>query len=338
MANAITFCATGKTGLGHLRRITNIAQAVRERAACPMDLLTNAPASGLAQEEIDLYRRIDIATRGEMARRLLVGDHGPVVVDTAVLPGLHAVARPLCLILRETVRARLGMFRLEGGRPWDLIVLPQPAGEWGLAPEAVSARRIESVGYIYRSARLRDPDSQEAHAPSLAGHDCHVLIASGGGGSGDGAAAFRQETGYLVGALREAAGAPIRIVQALGPRAPDEAAVPGVDAIWRPEANLHEAFTRADLVVSTAGYNSVLELAGADVPVLLIPAMRTYDDQAKRGRQWEQRLGLCHHPEERRRSVRWMAEILASRRRRAPVDLGPSGAAGCAELLMELYR
>jgi hypothetical protein len=335
MGRTITFCATGRTGLGHLRRISNIAGAVRERdRARPMGLLTNAAVEeGLPPGERALFRRLEVAPRQEMTRRLLAADGGPVVVDTAVLPGLHAVAGPLCLILRETVPKRLEAFRLEDGRPWDLLILPQPAGEWWPEPDLVPARRVKAVGYIYRRPHLgyRRPGSgAPASCPP------QVLIASGGGGGGPTAFAFAEEVGRLVVGLREAARGPLQVVQALGPRLPDEASVPGVDAIWCPGADLHEGFARADLVISTVGYNSVLELACTDVPVLLVPIMRTYDDQEKRGRLWGARLGLCHRPEDSERSVRWISAVLGERRRRRPVELGPSGAALCAALLAEL--
>jgi predicted glycosyltransferase len=335
MKRAIAFCATGKTGLGHLRRIANIARAVREQdAARPIDLLTNAAVEMLPPEETALFRRIEVMPRQNMANRLLAADRGPVVVDTAVLPGLHAVAGPLCLVLRETVPERLGAFELGDGRFWDLIILPQPASERRPDPDLVPARQVEAVGHIYRKPRARhdrrDGVSQPATGPPK------VLIASGGGGSGPTAFAFAEEVGRLLVSLREAARAPLQIVQALGPRLPDTAGIPGVDAICRPGADLHEAFARADLVISTVGYNSVLELACTDVPVLLVPIARTYDDQGKRARVWQERLGFCHQPEEPERSVRWMSAVLAARYRRRPVDLGPSGAARCAALIMEL--
>lgn len=159
---------------------------------------------------------------------------------------------------------------------------------------------------------------------------------SGGGGNDLTARVFRDQVGRLLAALRGELGAPLEVVQALGPRAPDEAAITGSDAVWRPGPDLHEAFARADRVISTVGYNAVLELAGTDVPVLLVPIARTYDDQAKRARLWQDRLGLCHRATEPERSVRWMCAMLAERRRRRPVDLGPSGATRCASLLAEL--
>lgn len=337
MSRTIAFCATGKTGLGHLRRIANIARAVREQdAARPIDLLANVPVEMLPPEERAFFRRIEMVPRQAMADRLMAADCGTVVVDTAVLPGLHAIRAPLCLILRETIAARLAAFRLEDGRAWDLIVLPQPAGEWHSDPDLVPARRVEAVGYIYRKPRALRARRDGVGAPATG--PPRVLIASGGGGGDLTSLTFRDQMSRLVDALREGMCAPLEVVQALGPRAPDQAALPGADAIWRPGPDLHQAFARADLVISTVGYNSVLELACTDVPVLLVPIARTYDDQEKRARLWGERLGLGHRPEEPGRSVRWMSATLGERRRRKPMDLGPSGAARCAALLAELSR
>jgi predicted glycosyltransferase len=335
MSRTIAFCATGKTGLGHLRRIANVARAVRKQdPAQPIDLLTNAAVEMLPPEETSLFRRIELMPRQNMANRLVAADCSAVVVDTAVLPGLHAVAGRLCLILRETVAERLAAFRLEEGRAWDLIVLPQPASEWRPDPDLVPARRLEAVGYIYRKPRARRVRRDGVGAPATG--PPRMLIASGGGGSDLTSLIFRDQVSRLVEALREETCAPFQVVQALGPRVPELAAVSGADAIWRPGPDLHEAFARADLVISTVGYNSVLELACTDVPVLLVPIARAYDDQEKRAWLWGERLGLCHRPGQPERSVRWMSDVLAARCRRRPVDLGSSGAARCAALLAEL--
>lgn len=76
---------------------------------------------------------------------------------------------------------------------------------------------------------------------------------------------------------------PFEMIQALGPRASTEDRIVGVDRVLHTGANLHEAFSPADLVISTVVYNSVLELACTDVPVLLLSIPRTFDDQSRGG-------------------------------------------------------
>ena len=152
------------------------------------------------------------------------------------------------------------------------------------------------------------------------------LIASGGGGSGDTGAAFRKEVEQLIRRLRALTDLPLDFVQAVGPRASIDARIPGVDRSISPGPRLHEVFTKMDLVISTVGYNSVLELACTDVPALLVPIPRTYDDQEKRAKRWGPRLGLSHSMDHSSCSAHWIAMTLRARQRRQPVDVGCSGA------------
>lgn len=326
MTDSVIFCATAKTGLGHLRRSTNIAAALHERNRdLPLTLCSNAPVAGLAVGEAAYFSNTVVQPRAEMAAWLADGGgDGPVVVDTAVLPGLHRVARPLCLVLRATVADKVTRFALEDGRTWDLVCVPNPASRWLPDGALLPARRIEAVGWIYRRP--------EATAQERAGTP-RLLVAAGGGGGADAGSAFGAAVDALVAKVRAALPGPLDVILASGPRADGDAAITGADRVLDADPDLHQAFAGADLVISTAGYNSVLELACTDVPVLFVPIARTYDDQAARARYWAPRLGLCHEPSDPGRSAAWMTEVLRSRRRRAPADPGPSGAAACAGLI-----
>ncbi len=90
----------------------------------------------------------------------------------------------------------------------------------------------------------------------------------------------------------------------------------GVDEILKPGPELHNLFSKVDLVISAAGYNTVLELACTDVPVLLVPVPRYTDDQEKRARLWGKGLGMCYFPDQKEISVQWMTEVLEKRSRR----------------------
>jgi predicted glycosyltransferase len=149
---------------------------------------------------------------------------------------------------------------------------------------------------------------------------------------------LRTELEHLIAACRAALQEPIEVLQVLGPRAAADAVLAQAEGIVRPGPDLPERFAGADLVISAAGYNSILELACTDVCVLLVPVRRTYDDQFGRALRWERRLGLCHRPAEHERSVGWMVQVLRTSRRRPAVELGPSGAALCAALIEELCR
>lgn len=334
METTITLCGTGRTGLGHLRRITNIAQALHERRpSVPLQLLTNASPEGLTKTEVALYRNIRVVPRAEMATHLVGSRGGPVVVDTAVLPGLHEVDAPLCLILRETLLTKLERFRLEGARRWDLIIVPHPIEEWRPQAGVIPAKRLEAVGWIYRQPSVASQSSHNIPPGRKTVTRRTVLIASGGGGSGDTWAAFRKTVEQLIRRLRALTDLPLDFVQAVGPRASIDARIPGVDRSISPGPRLHEVFTKMDLVISTVGYNSVLELACTDVPALLVPIPRTYDDQEKRAKRWGPRLGLSHCMDHSSSSAHWIAMTLRARQRRQPIDVGCSGAVASAKLI-----
>ena len=338
MGRVITFCATSKTGLGHLRRVTNIAAALGQRqSARRIELLTNAPPRGLNLEERALFDRVRLAPRSEMAGLLAESPTDCIVVDTAVIPGLSSLRQPLCLILREMPGDRVCQFTLPQSRPWDLVIIPNPAGHW-LPPAAeIKAKRIVPVGWIYRTDRGPDKDPRTV-GDRLRSKENHrlVLIASGGGGSEKTALLFSQEMASVIEILRRDCALPLEVVQCLGPRVDHRSEIPGIDRIFDPGARLNEMFPLADLVISTAGYNSVLELASTDVPTLLVPIGRSIDDQAGRARKWAPLLGLDHHWGDASRSASWISSRLTAAGRRAAVDLGVSGEARAARLIENL--
>jgi len=325
--NFIWICATGKSGLGHLRRCTSIAAEMRRISpAAGIGLLTNAPPAGLPERDLAVWSRVGIAPREEMAGFMGGQDGvGAAVVDTAVLPGLERLSAPVALILRETPEDRLARFAMPGGRPWDAVVVPNPADHWLPDGDTVPCRHLEAVGWIYRAL--------EASARSRPGS--HVLVATGGGGTEETARALRELLDPVLTAAREFAKQPFEVAQAIGPRAPANAKLLSADRTIDPGGDLNVHFAEARAVISTAGYNSVLELAGLDVPTMLAAIPRSFDDQTARARLWGPRLGhfLGHDIGS---AARWLADAAARGERRVPWDLGPSGAGRAAQLLLEL--
>ena len=334
MNRTLYFCATGKSGLGHLRRLTNIARALHRRSPdMRLALMSNAPLAGITGREQSLYSEIITTPRAEMATRLAAARPAGVVVDTAVLPDLSSLAVPLTLVLRETAAEYLSRFSLSPDRPWDLLLLPNPHDEWRPAANTVPARRVEALGWIYRSA----PESAPEYRRSTDSH-CRMLIASGGGGCNESWPAISAHLARTIRRVRERLGSKLVVSQVLGPRAPRDARVSGVDELLQPGARLHEVFADTDLLISTAGYNSTLEFAATDVPVLFIPIMRSYDDQYARAQRWADRLGRVLTEPGDARVIDWIVDTLANKRRRDPVDLGPSGAPAAARMLEELLQ
>ena len=92
--NSLTFIATGKSGIGHLRRVTTIALALRRaQQGLELTLITNAAPAGIVRAELDAFDQILVRSRGEMLEAL--SDQPDVIVcDTVELPGIGAGAWP----------------------------------------------------------------------------------------------------------------------------------------------------------------------------------------------------------------------------------------------------
>ena len=325
----VSFCVTSKSGLGHLRRVTNVATSLRKKhGQADITLHSNARPTALVPDEWSCYSQINVVGRDNMAMKLAEGS-GPVVIDTAVLPGIEDVQRPLCLILRQTRDHRLERFKLPNSRPWDLLLLPNPKNHWIPDPHLVPAKRVQAIGWIYRQNHEEPPEK------TLTQVIPRVLIASGGGGSGPAWANFRVSIAEILREVRLHVACDVS--QVIGPRADESASIPGVDRVLQVGGELHRHFRAYDLVITAAGYNSVLELACSDVPTLLIPIeAKTYDDQLERSRHWAEKLGAMHHASRIDVTVDWMLDILRHGYRRAPVALGESGAAEAARLIWGL--
>jgi predicted glycosyltransferase len=162
-----------------------------------------------------------------------------------------------------------------------------------------------------------------------------VLVATGGGGTTETAQRLYQTIDAVIAAVRQK-GAPFEVVQAIGPRARHFGRLAQADRTLDPGGALNELFCDADVVISTAGYNSVLELATTDTPTLLVPIPRSIDDQERRARAWAKHLGMWLDPTSPGASAAWLGQAVVAPRRRPPVDLGPSGEDRAARAILEL--
>jgi hypothetical protein len=335
MIKTVGFCVACRIALGKLRRVTNIASAVRAGSNFRLVLLANSGPKGVLQslnpEELALFDHIEDAQPSEMAGRLKSLHVDAAVVDTMRVPDLHQVDALLYLVLREALSEELPKFRLQSERPWDVIILPHPEGHWTPDPGVIAARRIESVGWIYRRPQLSSRENVGSQPAATT-----VLITTGGGSGEDRGNDIRSDIEYLIQSLRKNLQRPVKFVEVMGPRDWKHHSVESVDEILTPGPELHNLFSNADLVISAAGYNTVLELACTDVPVLLVPVPRYTDDQEKRAQLWGDKLGMHYDSSQKERSVQWMTGILSNRSRRAVIDIGPSGAIRAAEVIREL--
>lgn len=322
--SGVLFLATARSGLGHVRRLANIARHMAGRGIS-LELALNDDPAGLEPDERGLFDAIHRCERNDMAR--LAADRAArlVVADTLELPSLAEFDGRRALVLRETPRDRQGQFRLADDVPWDMVIVPNPADHWQPCAARVGSRAIESVGWIYRCS----VESPRAERP-------RVLIATGGGGKQTTVAAMNEIVWpWLAGLVRRLADT-VEFRQALGPRSDKALRLPPPVMSIDVGAKLSDAFAAADLVISTAGYNSVLELATCTTPAVLFPIDRSFDDQSARARLWGTLVGQCFQPLNEPRLTDWCRSVLAERRRRPAVDLGMSGAGRAAELLLPL--
>lgn len=324
---AIWFLATGKSGLGHLRRVATIAGAMRRLAAeRRLVLLTNAPPQGLDHADLAVFDDIRLAERADMAAALPQGEKVVAVLDTIAVPGIENASAALALILREMPDTELSRFRLPGDRSWNQIIVANPAAHWLPSDATGPVEQVEAVGWIYRT-----PPAQTLPKRELP----RVLVATGGGGTAQTAGPLYAAIDTIIAGAR-ASGAHFEVVQAIGPRARSFGRLNGADRTIDPGGGLNALFGQADVVISTAGYNSVLELALTDTPSLLIPIPRSIDDQAARVQLWGPRLGAGHDEQRPAASAAWLARTVARSQRRSPVDLGVGGEDRAAALILSL--
>jgi len=233
----------------------------------------------------------------------------------------------LILILRETVENKVDQFRLPSGRLWDQVLIPNPADHWNVEPDTVGAKRVGHVGWIYRSGANSDETIASASVTPHQPASRTIVVASGGGGHVN--TEYQATVNAIIEQTRLAVKNEAYFVVAKGPRASTNQLFKSADESRDFGSDLHSAFVSADVVVSTAGYNSVMEIASSTTPALLIPVNTTFDDQLARTERWGPMLGHCHSTIET--SSDWLIDLIKHYHRRPSIELGLSGAARAAD-------
>ncbi len=322
---SISFVATSRSGLGHLRRVATIAKAVKIRSPeSELQLVTNAQADNLPGGDFTVFSDVIVAERIDMAKAIDSIDSDTAVLDTISVPHIEACQQRLMLILRETPSHQLHHFSLASLRRWDNVLIPNPAAHWCPELPGDFANNVNAVGWIYRRSGKRRTNQNSAG----------IVIATGGGGNPKTQQALYPLIDSLLCKIRKQSNVPFKVRQAIGPRAQPGGSLSEADEVFDPGPELHQIFRQADLVISTAGYNSVLELATTDTPAMLVAISRTYDNQARRAEQWGPLLGCCLLEHSTEMASNWLINQIDTPRRRKPVDLGPSGEDVAAKLIL----
>ena len=246
----VAFLGTSRSGLGHLRRLATIGKRLRALApdivAC---LITYAAPDGLSEGDRSVFAEIVVSERADMAACLGAGGFDLAVLDTLQLPGIAAYTGPSVLILRETPDSLLPDFARDDGRPWNAIILPNPASHWRPDVGADFTRAVEPVGWILRPSGPRSANDKTAG----------IVVATSGGGTPSTRAVLYPMLDDIIAETRRRVGHRLHIRQALGPRA-GLSSLDLADEVFDPGPALNDVFRAADLVISTAGYNSVPEI------------------------------------------------------------------------------
>ncbi len=298
-------------GLGHLNRTLLLADALRAvEPAAEIRFLVESPAHGLVQQAgypvlklpdpmHPAARQTLEGRRAELEAELLdavLDSWRPdgLLLDFVVDPVLFRLVKQrglrLLLVMRKL---RAGALRELAADPAadlvDAFILPHDPEE--LAPDELPAglqKRCHFTGPLVRRLRIeRAPAVRQRIAPGAE----QLVVVSLGGGGWPGAAELAEAART---ALTQLGARLDRMVGAIvyGPLYPRRlpADSPKLRSLHF-ESELPELMLAADVVVCSAGYNSVQELLATGTPGILVPlADPGRDDQQARA-LWAQRTG-----------------------------------------------
>ena len=331
----VSFCVTSKSGLGHLARIHHIAHAMRNDADFgTLSLVSNAEFPDDIfhgrQKGLDLFNEVRISEKCHFTSTLTELRSHVVVIDTAVVPMMDQITVPKVLVMRETRKERLPLFAQTPEKGWDLIIVPNPPDHWSPDRRLLPAHSIQHVGWIYDDSAV----TPECHKGDV---QTKILLCAGGGGNSEWLE-WEPRLRQLINNVSMELEYKLHVTQLLGPRASTSARFDWCDEAISSIADLASRIEHYDLIITAAGYNTVLELARCTSPALLIALNRTYDDQHSRAEQWAIKLGYLFDPEDIPGATAWCAEVLDGRGRRDRVQLGASGATSAAALIRQVTQ
>jgi glycosyltransferase involved in cell wall biosynthesis/predicted glycosyltransferase/SAM-dependent methyltransferase len=296
----IAFHAINGVGLGHLTRVTAIAEEVRAlHPDVAILVLTNArDTSMLTRGGFDFVRlpprlaephadpdRVRVALPAPLEHAALAAALDAfrpdlVVFDTHAPAALvHHAARigaRAALVQRALRPAELAaFFASRAAASFDRIIVPHEPGEVNL--DAAAHLPVVVTGPIVRALRTKLP--RGARVPA-------VVMMNGGGGQPVHARRFLRAAAdaHILARARLPRLTTLLVAGPYGEVGEDLRGIPGLTVVGSC-AELPALLSRAKVVVSHAGYNSVAELRALEVPTILVPAYRRAEDQAARAKR-----------------------------------------------------
>lgn len=297
-------------GMGHLNRTLLLARSLkRAEPQAEVSFLVESPAFGLVDRSgFEVFKIPD--PMHELGRFALGGRRAEmeaelveclarekrsqaVLIDFLVNPGLFSRLRDMgCKVIVVLRRLHQAAMRELGSDPSSELVdawlLPHTEDEFrtGEIPAAL-APRCHFIGPLVRLLdEGRVPEVKKRYADGNTRE--LILVAAGGGGWPDSVGLAEEARAAVRDLRREKPG--IRAVVVYGPLfsgllPPDEEGIRSV----RFEPDLPELMAAADLVITSAGYNSVAEVLASGTPGVLVPLTSPgQDDQHLRA----ERAGL----------------------------------------------
>jgi predicted glycosyltransferase len=280
----VLFHSPSRRGLGHVMRGANLARAITQTDATAAVLLhvANGAAGAMCGDDVP-WIASDPARAGAWPG-LVAGFCPSLVVFDTILPERWAddtTAR--AFVWRHSVPARhhetLADARLAAMR---VILVPHTREEFGYElPKSLSARAVFTGPIVRKTdaagqARVRERCGLE--------NGDMILTSTVGGGGFDASASWLLD---IVLAAHDELAARLKRLRHILVRGPlsVRASQPEVRAgltVIDADPDLVHLMAISTLVVAEAGYNTVQEIQQVQVPALLVPGERRYDDQLGR--------------------------------------------------------